>query len=146
MQRPVVTVLATLAAFGAGCGVFKSSTSQASWESSSNSSSSFSKSSSNSSKGDETKEALQRDVQTLVAAHAAHGGDAGALRRDLGAVAETHGVTDWERSDDVLVAVGRGLAQAGVDRAQAEAVGRDLGGSRQSAALVMAGWSNAGTR
>ena len=116
--------------------MFESSTSQASFESSSDSSSSCS----SSSKDDEKKEALQRDVQTLVATHALRGDDVGVLRRDLGALAETHGLTDWERNDDVYVAIGRGLAQAGVGRTRAEAVGRDLGRTnRQSAGLVVAG-------
>jgi hypothetical protein len=136
MYRLVVTIV-TLVCFGVGCGVFKSSTSQASFESSSDSSSSCS----SSSKDDEKKDALRRDVQTLVATHASRGDDVGILRRDLGALAETHGLTDWERSDDVYVAIGRGLAQAGVGRARAEAVGRDLGrANRQSAGLVVAGY------
>jgi hypothetical protein len=138
----VVVIIATLVCVGTGCGVFKSSTSQASSESSSDSSSS------SSSKDDEEKKvALQRDVQTLVAAHATRSGDVGALRRDLSAVAEAHGLTDWERSDDVYVAIGRGLAQAGVGRARAEAVGRDLGQANQrSAALVAAGYGKTAAR
>lgn len=138
----VVVIIATLVCVGTGCGVFKSSTSQASSESSSDSSSS------SSSKDDEEKKvALQRDVQTLVAAHAARGGDVVALRRDLSVVAEAHGLTDWERSDDVYVAIGRGLAQAGVGRERAEAVGRDLAQADQRfAALVAAGYGKTAAR
>ena len=142
MQRLVVTI-ATLVCFSVGCGMFKSSTSQASFESSSDSSSSCS----SSSKDEDEKQALQRDVQTLVATHTTRGDDLAALRRDLGVLAETHGVTDWERSDDVYVAIGRGLAQAGVGRARAEVVGRDLGGTnRQSAGLVVAGYVESAAR
>jgi hypothetical protein len=142
MHRLAVTI-AALVCFSAGCGVFKSSTSQASFESSSDSSSSCS----GSSKDDDEKKAFQRDVQTLVATHAVRGDDVGALRRDLGRLAETHGLTDWERNDDVYVAIGQGLARAGVGRARAEAVGRDLGGAnRQSARLVITGYVESAAR
>ena len=136
MHRFVIPI-ATLVCFGVGGGAFDVSASQFSLESSLESSSS----SSSSSKGEEAKDALQRDVQTLVVAYATSGDDIVALRRDLGALAYAHGLTDWERSDDVYVAIGRGLAQAGVGRTRADAVGRDLGlTNKQSAALVAAGY------
>ena len=38
--------------------------------------------------------------------------DLRSLQRDLSAVAESYGVTDWERLDATYVAIGRGLASA----------------------------------
>ena len=142
MRRLVVTITA-LVCFDIGCGMFKSSTSQASFESSSDSSSSCS----SSSKDDDEKKALQRDVQTLVASHAPRGGDLGSLRRELGRVAEQHGLIDWEQNADVYLAIGRGLAKAGVGRTRADAVARDLGRANgQSAGLVVAGYVESAAR
>ncbi len=138
-MRSSIVAVAVLAALATGCGVFKSSTSQASWESSSDSSSSSSKSSSD---DDASSQALQRDVQTVVAAEAARGADPAGLRRGVGEVAATHGLVDWERSDAVYLAIGRGFSAAGIDRARAETLGRDLAaGRRRAADLVLAGWS-----
>lgn len=127
-----------------GCGIFKSSTSQASSESSSKSSTS----SSTSSSGDDGESAAyQRDVQELVAAHAAGDADVGSFARDLGAVAAAHGVLDWERSEVTYAAVGRGLAEAGADRARVEAYGRALAAARgEPLARVVAGWAEPAAR
>ena len=135
MRMRYVTA-AVLSCLLCACGVFKSSTSQASFESSS-------KSSSSSSPGDSERFAFQRDVQEYTATHAASGGDVGSFARDLGTIAETHGVTDWERSDVACVAIGRGLAQAGVKRTQAEAFGRALSGSNsETLARIVSGYSD----
>jgi hypothetical protein len=91
-----------------GCGVFKSSTSQASSESSSKVSSSCSPS------GDEDS-AYQRDIRDYTASYAMTGGTAERFQRDLGALAEEYGGTDWEADPTTLVAVGRGLGRVQVD-------------------------------
>ena len=112
--RTAILFIAALAlCFGVGC--FKSSTTQASSESSSKSSSSPFKSSSKSS-GDEdeaTEEtAYQRDIRDSTARFALSQEDLPSFQRDLSAIAESYGVTDWERLDDTYVAIGRGLAVA----------------------------------
>jgi hypothetical protein len=113
--------------FAIGCS--KSSTTQASSESSSDSSSSPFKSSSKSSSGDdEEKEedeegdqaeetAFQRDVRNYTVEFAQEDDDPDleSFQRGLGAIAESHGITDWEQTDDTFVAVGRGLAESELD-------------------------------
>jgi hypothetical protein len=97
--------------FLVGCS--KSSTTQASFESSSKFSSSPFKSSSKSSSGsDETEDAYQRDVRDYTAKLAASEMDLRSYQRDLSAIAEAYGISDWERRDATFVAIGRGLAKA----------------------------------
>jgi hypothetical protein len=109
--------------FATGCS--KSSTTQASFGSSSDSSSSPFKSSSKSSSGDdeegeeeeEKETAFQRDVRnyTFEFARTADEHDIGSFQRDLGAIAEGYGITDWERTEDTFVAIGRGLGESELD-------------------------------
>ncbi len=95
------------------CGCFKSSTLQASFESSSNLSSSCSGSG-------ESETAYQRDIRDYTATYAASAGDAERFRHDLGAIAQDHGVTDWEADRATLMAVGSGLSRARVDAQRAQ--------------------------
>ena len=98
-----------------GCGVFKSSTSQASSESSSDSSKGSSDSSSSSSGSDESKLAYQRDVRDVTARYAsAPQGGVDGLERDLGGIAARHGIVDWEQDRETYVGIGQGLARAGL--------------------------------
>ena len=106
--------------FATGCS--ESSTTQASFGSSSDSSSSPFKSSSKSSSGDdeegekeEAKEtAFQRDVRnyTVEFARTTDEHDVESFQRDLGAIAEGYGITDWERTEGTFVAIGRGLGES----------------------------------
>ena len=120
IRRSLVSVLGLLAlCVVVGC--FKSSTTQASSESSSKASSSpFESSSASSSPSDDEGEdsAYRRDVRDYAARFATGGGDVQAFQRDLGAIAEGHGVTDWEREQATYVAIGQGLARAGLDQSQ----------------------------
>ena len=117
--------------FAIGCS--KSSTTQGSFGSSSDSSSSPFKSSSKSSSGDdeegedgekdEGKEsAFERDVRNYTVEFARTGGelDIESFQRDLGAIAEGYGITDWERTQDTFVAIGRGLAESELDEPHAK--------------------------
>ena len=109
--------------FATGCS--KSSTTQASFGSSSDSSSSPFKSSSKSSSGDdeegekeeEKETAYQRDVRnyTVEFARTTDEHDVESFQRDLGAIAEGYGITDWERTDDTFMAIGRGLGESELD-------------------------------
>ena len=105
----------------------KSSTTQASFESSSKIASSPFKSSSKSSGGDEKKKkdggdekqetSFQRDVRNHTAEFARSAGepDLESFQRDLSAIAEDHGITNWEQFADTYVAIGWGLADSGLD-------------------------------
>ena len=93
--RMIVTASLVTALAGTGC-IFKSSTSQASFESSSKSSSSpFKWSSDSSSPAGDTPSAYQRDVTDYTAKFAASDGDVPSFQRDLSAIAEGHGVTGY---------------------------------------------------
>jgi len=102
-----------------GCGIFKSSTIEASVEGSSDSFSDWSKSSSRSSEGDE-KTAYQRDVRDYTSAYAAQGGNPDRFRRDITAMAARHGVIDWEADPATLEAIGSGVRDAGLEQRRAE--------------------------
>ena len=89
-SRLMLGILASgVIALAFGCS--KSSTTEASSDSSS--------SSSTSSSGDDDDEetSYQRDVREYTAVYASGTGDVPGLQRDLAAIAEEYGVTDWER-------------------------------------------------
>ncbi len=101
----------------AGCSFSYSS--GASSDSSATSSDS-SKSSSASSGGSETepkdaKEAYMSDVSAYTTG-AAKGDDPEAYLRELGDIAQRHGITDWERDTATYNAIGTGLRRAGISR------------------------------
>ncbi len=114
-------IISIAVCFATGCS--KSSTTQASFGSSSDSSSSPFKSSSKSSSGDdedgekEEETAFQRDVRnyTVEFARTADEHDVESFQRDLGAIAEGYGITDWERTEGTFVAIGRGLDESELD-------------------------------
>ena len=117
--------------FATGCS--KSSTTQASFGSSSDSSSSPFKSSSKSSSGDDEEgekeeTAYQRDVRdyTVEFARAEDEHDIDSFQRGLGEIAEDYGITDWERTEDTFVAIGRGLGESGLDDENAKEIAMEL--------------------
>ena len=129
IARIAFSLMVSLAlCFATGCS--KSSTTQASFGSSSDSSSSPFKSSSKSSSGDdeegkkeeEKETAFQRDVRnyTVEFAQTADENDTESFQRDLGDIAEGYGITDWERTEDTFVAIGRGLGESELDDANAK--------------------------
>lgn len=109
----------------AGCGIFKSSTSQASSESSSDSSTSSSKSSSG---DDEKKEgAYERDVRDATARNAAGGTlEVRSFEKQVSAIAAGHGITDWEGDPYTYRGIGSGLARAGVQGAELDRLASEL--------------------
>jgi len=131
-----------LALLTTGCGIFKSSTSQASSESSSKSSSSPFRSSSASS-GDDSSE-LASDVRDYSAVYAASGGDEHGFERTIGRIAAGYGVFDWESDPVVHHAMGSGFRRAGLDATQALRLGSALSGPDQERlAWVLAGYEDA---
>lgn len=112
LKRIIVSVSCVVTvALASGCGIFKSSTSEASSESSSK----FSSSSSPSDK----ESAYQRDIRDYTTAYAVRGGDVDRFRHDVGAIAEDHGVTDWQADAATLVAIGSGVRRAHLEGARA---------------------------
>ena len=112
MQHAIKNTIALLGilALLAGC----------SFSYSSGTSSDSSKSSSASSGGSETdpkdaKSSFMGDVSAYTTS-AAKGDDAQAYLRELGSIAERHGITDWERDTATYNAIGTGLRRAGISR------------------------------
>jgi hypothetical protein len=121
-------------------GCLKSSTSQASSESSSNSSSSPFRSSSGG--GDEKKSSYHRDVRDYAARFGTSEVETQVFERDLGAIAEDHGIVDWEADDGTYFAIGSGLARAGVGDARFQQVAETLAGRHdRRLALIYRGYA-----
>jgi hypothetical protein len=72
--------------------------------------------------GSDLRSAFRQDVRILTAASAERGPLDGAFVRDVSRLALRHGIDDWEREPDALVAIGAGLRQAGVPEGELEAV------------------------
>lgn len=63
----------------------------------------------------ERQAVFHRDVRGYAASFARDGGELEVLERDLGALARSHGILDWERDDGTWLELGKGFAQAGLD-------------------------------
>ena len=145
--------------FATGC-FSKSSTTQASFGSSSDSSSSPFKSSSKSSSGDDKKDekeeekeeketAFQRDVRnyTVEFAQTPDEHDTQSFQRGLGEIAEGYGITDWERTEDAFVAIGRGLGESELDEPSAKQLTVALSNEDyDQLMLIRAGYEDRNTR
>jgi hypothetical protein len=133
---------------GAGC--FTSSTLQGSSESSSDSSGSFSDSSgssSRSSSGEEDQQAYYRDVRDSAASAAATHQDSVRFEREIGSVARTHDILDWERDDETYHEIGRGLASAGIAPERVDALADQIShGDPRRRALIEEGFRADETR
>lgn len=157
--RSVLGLIVSVALCSA-TGCFKSSTTQASFGSSSDSSSSPFKSSSKSSSGSDEEDekegseekaetAYQRDVRNYTAEFARSTGeiDLESFQRDLAAIAEGYGITDWERTEDTYVAIGRGLAESTIDDSSAKRLAAGLSNEDyDSLVLVQSGYESRSTR
>ena len=82
-----------------------------------------------------------------TAKFAASDGDVQSFQRDLSAIAEDHGVTDWEQDDATYLAIGSGLAKAGVSGERYQLLSVELSNQNQShLTLVNSGYKAYGTR
>lgn len=102
-----------------GCALFESSGSFSDSSGSISDSSGSLSDSSKSSSGDDDapkqeEEAYRRDVRSFTVAHVAAHRSPESLSRGLSEVALARGITDWEAARGTYVAVGAGLAEAGV--------------------------------
>ncbi len=100
-------------------------------------------STSSGSEGDEaTKTAYRRDVRAFAAQFADAGGSSNEFLRGIGRVAEGHGITHWEGDPDTLLAIGEGLRDAGVSRADLDALSaRSTEADPAVVALVLEGYA-----
>ena len=116
MRISLVFILLACFTTFVGCSISKSS------ESISDSISSPSKSSSESSSGDDDaeeqpqdEESYKDDVAQLAATYAVTGGDIGALRSAVSELALARGLSNWEADPATNQAIGRGVAEGGMD-------------------------------
>ena len=127
----------------AGTGCFKSSTSQASSESSSDSVSSPFKWSSKSSDSSSDDDESAMDVRDATELWVREGDDVDAFRRDVGRITESHGVTDWESDPRTYDAIGRGLRRAEIEEASARRLSAELvAGDARALAWIWRGYGS----
>jgi len=132
--RFAVVLLSILTLF-AGCSLsYSSGTSSDSSKSSSHSSGSSSPSDEG---GESDKASYMGDVSAFTA-RVAREGDTEDFMRELGKIAEKHGITDWERDTATYNAIGTGLRRAGITREEVRDVYfvKDLT-AREKSALVL---------
>ena len=112
MQHALKNAIALLSilALLAGC-----SFSYSSGASSDSSKSSSASSGASESDPKDAKKSFMSDVSAYTTS-AAKGDDAQAYLRELGSIAEQHGITDWERDTATYNAIGTGLRRAGISR------------------------------
>ena len=109
------------------------------------SSNNASQSVSGSSSPDETpppaESAYRDDVRVTARTFAASDAPDDALLRELSRVAERHGVSHWQGRAGTWLALGAGLREAGVTRADAEALSGRLGVDAAERALLLDGYA-----
>jgi hypothetical protein len=112
MQHALKNAIALLGilALLAGC-----SFSYSSGASSDSSKSSSASSGASESDPKDAKKSFMSDVSAYTTS-AAKGDDAQAYLRELGSIAQRHGITDWERDTATYNAIGTGLRRAGISR------------------------------
>ena len=94
--------------------------------------------------GNSSDTAYRRDVRAFAAQFSQTGGSSDDFLRGIARVAESHGVSHWEGSPDTLLAIGAGLRDAGVSRADLDALSaRSEGADSQVVALVREGYATA---
>jgi hypothetical protein len=72
---------------------------------------------------DDEKTAYSQDVRELTVAYLQSGEQPAEYMREIGHIAQEHGVTDWERQQTTFVAIGEGLKRAGIQEAELQNVG-----------------------
>lgn len=86
--------------------------------------------------------AYREDVRDFTAAHVKAGGNAKALREEIGKIAEQHGITDWERNESTFRAVGQGLAKAGYKPVEVDAFKKVFTDNAQEAEWLQKGYDS----
>jgi len=93
-----------------------------------------------SSKSSSPEAAYREDVSDYTAAHLQSAGTPDELRRQIAALAEKHGITDWEHNQATFRAVGQGLAKAGYRQVQVDAFKQNLGKTPEQAKWIQEGY------
>lgn len=135
MRTPNRVALAIVLCAAAGCGSISASS-----ESISKSISSPSESLSASSSPEDRYKAEVRD---FTAAHVQQGGSAEVLLREIGKIAQRHGVTNWENDEDTYRAIGAGLAKAEKNQSEVNAYKANLTQTTAQAEWLQKGYDAA---
>ena len=84
------------------------------------------------------------DVRVATRAWVETGEGSDAFLRELGRIAELHGISHWEAEPDSLIAIGAGACEAGASDAELDRIVADLGQDRaESRALAAEGCGTA---
>ena len=135
MRFSLVLAAGVLLLLGSGCqSISDSITSPSRWaaqssQASADSSNAVSDSISGSSspRRDHAATRYQEDLRVASQTFATTGGDSEAFVREIGAIAEQHGITDWEADRATWLALGEGFRQAGLSRDQVDGLLLQLG-------------------
>jgi hypothetical protein len=104
----------------------------------------LSRSSGSEGESESSKTAYRRDVRAFAAQFSQAGGSSDDFLRGIARVAGGHGVSHWEGSPDTLLAIGAGLRDAGVSRAELDALeARSGDADPQVVAFVLEGYATA---
>lgn len=116
-RLPMPAVLAALSAVSMGCSLSDSSVSI---------SKSISSPIASSSRSSSPEDAYTTDVRDFTAAYMKSGGRPEELRREISALAQKHGISDWEQNKATFRGVGAGLAKAGARQVEVDAFKQNL--------------------
>jgi len=82
------------------------------------------------------------DVRDFTAAYVQSGGNVDGLRREIGALAKKHGVTDWENDESTYKGIGAGLAKAGRRQVEVDAFKTNLTTTPEQAQWLQKGYDS----
>jgi len=116
-RLPIPAVLAALTAVSMGCSLSDSSVSI---------SKSISSPIASSSRSSSPEDAYTNDVRDFTAAYMKSGGRPEELRREISALAQKHGISDWEQNKATFRGIGAGLAKAGAKQVEVDAFKQNL--------------------
>ncbi|GBC63730.1 hypothetical protein DENIS_4728 [Desulfonema ishimotonii] len=121
MKPPPIRI--TLALLAAAFLLSACSISYSSGKSSDSVKSLFDSSTSSSGKKEESEAAYRNDIRHMTAVFLETGLPSEKYMREIGRIAERHGITDWEREEGTYAAIGAGLKKAGIPASDLRDVG-----------------------
>jgi hypothetical protein len=133
-RSPLGAVCATLTVLSMGCSFSDSSVSI---------SKSISSPLASSSRSSSPEDAYEGDVRDYTAAYLKSGGRADELRRELSALAEKHGISDWEQNKATFRGIGAGLAKAGARQVEVDAFKQNLATTDEQARWIQEAFDSA---
>ena len=134
-RRLPLSLFCCLLGLAAGCGSISASSESIS-KSISSPSTSLSASSS-------PEDSYKHEVRDFTAAHVQQGGTADVLLREVGKIAQRHGVSNWENSEATYRAIGAGLAKVEKNQAEVDAYKANLTQTSTQAQWLQKGYDDA---